>query len=593
MLELVAHGPEPRQRWRSSLEPDKVYSLGRSVDTDLPVPWDARISRTHVRITADADRVEVAKLPEAGNPLCFQGQAVDVCRVRAGELFVLGSTSFYIADTNVELTSPSAPPIEEVTFEPQELRKVRFRDADNRIDVLSHLPEVIWGARTDSELHQRLANLILAGVVHAEAVAIVEPGETDDVRVLYWERRRETAGAFRPSGRLVHDAIRKRSRTILHVWETHVPSNQHYTAVGEFDWAFCAPIPDPTGRPWGLYVAGRLDRPYAAQRGSEAPDGAYLQADVKFTELVAEIISTVQRLNRFERQQSGYRQFFAPPILKLLGDNPNTEMLEPSQCEVTVLFCDLRGFSQRAEESADDLLGLLDRVSSALEVMTRHILEHEGVTGDFQGDAALGFWGWPFASGEAPLHACRAALAIREAFEKTREIENHPLANFQMGIGIAHGRAVAGKIGTNEQVKVTVFGPVVNLASRLENMTKQLRVPILLDEGTAEMARSRLAPDEGRVRRLAKVLPYGMETPLVVSELLPSAAEFPELSGEHVRQYETGVEHFIAGRWEDAYRCLHQMPAVDRAQDFLGMLIAQHNRVAPPDWDGVIRLPSK
>ena len=68
----------------------------------------------------------------------------------------------------------------------------------------------------------------------------------------------------------------------------------------------------------------------------------------------------------------------------------------------------------------------------------------------------------------APLDACRAALAIRQAFEQIRQQPEHPLSDFRMGIGIAHGRAVAGKIGTSDQVKVTVFGPVVNLASRLE-----------------------------------------------------------------------------------------------------------------------------
>jgi adenylate cyclase len=512
--------------------------------------------------------------------------------MHAGQHFVVGSTAFYILSLGVpDLSSPSTQPVEEVTFEPQELRKVRFRDADNRIEVLSHLPEVIWGARTESELHRRLVNIILAGVSHAEAAAIVQPAGDEEVRVLHWDRRRETAGAFKPSSRLIHDAIRSRQRSILHVWEKNVPSDNGYTAVAEFDWAFCTPIPDPAGEPWGLYVAGRLDRPYVL--GKADSEGGYLHADVKFTELVAEIISTVQRLNKFERQQSGYRQFFAPPVLKLLGDDLDTALLEPRECDVTVLFCDLRGFSQKAEEAAGDLIGLLDRVSRALEVMTRHILKHEGVTGDFQGDAALGFWGWPFASADAPLNACRAALGIRAAFEKTREKKDHPLADFQMGIGIAHGRAVAGKIGTNEQVKITVFGPVVNLASRLEGMTKQLRAPILLDEATAEMVRRRHPAFEGRTRRLAKVLPYGMETPLVVSELLPPEAAFPELTDEHVRHYEIGVDHFIAGRWEDAYRSLKQMPAGDRAQDFLGMLIAQHNRVAPAGWDGVIKLPSK
>ena len=71
------------------------------------------------------------------------------------------------------------------------------------------------------------------------------------------------------------------------------------------------------------------------------------------------------------------------------------------------------------------------------------------------------------------------------------------LSGFRMGIGIATGRAVAGKIGTVDQVKVTVFGPVVNLASRLESMTKVLCVPILLDETTARPCRGELPTDVG------------------------------------------------------------------------------------------------
>jgi adenylate cyclase len=191
------------------------------------------------------------------------------------------------------------------------------------------------------------------------------------------------------------------------------------------------------------------------------------------------------------------------------------------------------------------------------------------------------------------VHACRAALGIRAAFAKAAATKNHPLADFAMGIGIAHGRAVAGKIGTAEQVKVTVFGPVVNLASRLEGMTKQLRVPIVLDEATAKIVRQRLPATEGRIRKLARLLPYGMETPVVVSELLPAAVDEPELSDALVAEYEQGVDHFIAGRWDQAYRCLHGMPASDRAQDFLMQQIVLHNRTAPPNWDGTIRLPSK
>ena len=315
--------------------------------------------------------------------------------------------------------------------------------------------------------------------------------------------------------------------------------------------------------------------------------------DVKFTELVAEIIGAVRRLNRLERQQAGLRQFFAPPILSALGDDMDTDLLVPRECEVTVIFCDLRGFSHQAEIGAGDLIGLLDRVSKALGVMTHHILKQGGVTGDFQGDAALGFWGWPFASAEDAVNACRAALGIRSAFIEAQQTAGSPLSDFHMGIGIAQGRAVAGKIGTEDQVKVTVFGPVVNLASRLEGMTTQLRTPILLDATTAETVRNDMDRTEGRVRQLARVLPYGMETPVLVSELLPPESDWPELTDAHLQRFEEGVDHFIRGHWDEAYHCLHGMPADDRAQDFLAMLIVQHNRTAPADWDGVVRLSNK
>ena len=205
----------------------------------------------------------------------------------------------------------------------------------------------------------------------------------------------------------------------------------------------------------------------------------------------------------------------------------------------------------------------------------------------------LGFWGWPFGSEDAPLKACRAALSIRQKFAEFHNSENHELKDFRVGVGVAHGRAVAGKVETVGRLSVTVFGPIVNLASRLESMTKKLQVPILLDEPTSELARSGLMQDEGRVRRLAKVQPYGMDTPLVVSELVPPFGSFSELTDEQLTTYEQGVDAFIAGDWEQAYQSLHAVPASDRAQDFLLALITQHNRTAPVNWHGVIELPSK
>jgi adenylate cyclase len=160
------------------------------------------------------------------------------------------------------------------------------------------------------------------------------------------------------------------------------------------------------------------------------------------------------------------------------------------------------------------------------------------------------------------------------------------LADFRAGLGIASGPAVAGRIGTTDQVKVTVFGPVVNLASRLEGMTKQLRTPILIDEPTANWVRKFVSRDVLRTRRVAKVIPYGMHTPLVVSELLPPVGARSILNNDHLAAYEEALDHFLAGNWNEAFRLLHQVPAEDQVKDFLTVFIAQHRREPPPRLDG-------
>lgn len=590
MFELLARGKTEQDRWRKPLVPGQQYVLGRSPGSDLVVSWDPLISRAHVRLSMQLDHLLVSRSSDSKNPLIFCGRETETCRVEVGGHFVLGNTVFRLS--RPEAADPlQETPLEELAFQPQTLRQVRYQDAENRIEVLTHLPEVIEGARNDSELYYRLVSLMLRGVVHAEAVAIVMLDATDGVKMLSWDRRRETAGQFQPSRRLVRDSLAVRRQSVLHVWGKDRESPTDHTLGAEFDWAYCTPVPGLATEPTGLYVAGRMGKTYVP--GTTLSDGLQLEGDVKFTELVADIISAVVKSKRLERQKAGLRQFFAPPILAALGDDLNTSLLEPCECDVTVMFCDLRGFSQRAELAGENLIGLLDRVSRALGVMTHQILAHGGVTGDFQGDATLGFWGWPFPSPEAAVNACKAALAIREEFARTAHQRNHPLADFAMGLGMAHGRAVAGKIGTSDQVKVTVFGPVVNLASRLEGLTKQLRVPIVLDETTAALVRPRLSPAEGRLRKLARLLPYGLETPVTVHELMPPAANDPLLQDDHIVQYERGVDHFIGGRWDEAYHCLHAMPPGDRAQDFLIQLIAQAGRTAPPNWDGIIRLPNK
>lgn len=608
MPDLIAQGAEPHQRWRRPLTPGRAFTIGRHA-ASWSTPWDDKISRRHVQARWDAGRLELVRLPEARNPVFFRGRQTDHCWLRPGEHFVIGQTTFTLTDAKVQVSLHLPHPVTEQTFSSEFLRQARFAHADQRIDALSRLPQVISSAGSDSELCVRLVNLLLSGIPLATTAAVVSLPPTDrsaEIDVLHWDRRSVSDADFTPSDRLIREAVESQ-QSRLHIWRGRPSVGEESVATqsDNADWAFCTPVAGEACQGWALYVQGdfplassaaaRSAAPAPAVRQADAglPDATVLRDDLKFAEVAAVTLGNLRSLRFLQRQQFSLSQFFSPLVLEALAGQDPDEVLRPREADVSVLFCDLRGFSRRSERSADDLLELLNRVSDALGVMTHHILREGGVVGDFHGDSAMGFWGWPIEQPDAAQRACRAALGIRAEFAEAARQRDPRLADFRIGIGIARGRAVAGKIGTVDQVKVTVFGPVVNLAARLETMTKTLHAPILVDRATADALHASGLPAWARLRRVARLRPYGFDSPVEASELLPPEAEYPQLTDEHLAAYEAALDALHAGRWADAFQLLHRVPADDRVKDFLTVFIAQHNRTPPENWNGVIPLNVK
>ena len=614
MANLIAQGERRRNRWRRVLPTGHRFVLGRAAG-HWSAAWDKHISKAHVECEYSEGKLSVRILAEARNAVFFRGRSETSFHILPGEHFVIGETTFTLTDDQVSISVNAPAPVNEQTFSREYLQRVRFRDADQRIDVLSRLPDIIAAATDEEELFVRVVNVLLTGISRATAVALVQVANADrvgsespaeaQVRVLHWDRAVNAAGDFMPSQKLIVAAV-TRGESVVHLWSEESPRPDHFTASESVDWAFCSPVPGDACRGWALYIAGtgeslRSSRPSAVghlpqeQEEEESSAGSQdLRDDLKFAEVAASTLGNLRQAQLLERRQASLGQFFSPPVLAALAAGDPEQILAPREVEVTVLFCDLRGFSMHSEQAAGDLLGLLRRVSDALGVLTQHIMAAGGVVGDFHGDAAMGFWGWPLSQSPTALSACQAALAIRREFAVAAQVAGHPLADFRIGMGIASGKAVAGKIGTADQVKVTVFGPVVNLASRLESMTKQLHTPILLDAPTA----AQLAACDGfdrqmRLRRVAHLRPYGLQSAIRVSELLPCESEYPQLAERDIQNYEAGLDALTAGRWRDALEYLHHVPADDEVKDFLTVFIAIHNRTPPPDWDGVIPLASK
>ena len=594
MPDLIAQGTRRQQRWRRPLSRGELFCVGRAKGS-WSIHWDDQISREHALLRWNGEVLEVEVHERARNPVFFHGAAVQQCRLRPGEHFVVGETTFTFSGNEVSLAPEARTPAGEQTFSPEYLRRIPFRDPARRIEILSRLPERIAAASERQQLYDAVVRVMLEGIPMAFAVALVDastlsPSHTlDQVHFLHWDSVAKSSEPMQLSAGLVREAISTRE-SVVHTWGA--AQQDDFTALNDMDWAFCTPLPGTHCDGWCLYVCGGAND---VDHDSAEPFGGPtdLRDEMKFAEVVATTFSSFLEVRALQARQSALGQFFSPPVIAVLEKSDPDQALAPREVDVTVFFSDLRGFSLETERSADDLFGLLSRVSDALGVITRHILHEGGVIGDFHGDAAMGFWGWPITQSDTPERAARTAMAISRKFGQESRRRDHPLANFRIGMGMASGRVVAGKIGTADQVKVTAFGPAVNLAARLESMSRRLNANILLDGATAKSLAGKLDKDIGRLRRLVVVRPYGMETPEDIYELLAPAAEDPIMSDEHIQYYEQALEAFVSGDWHRAWELLHQVPAADTSKDFLTTYIASRGRQAPADWDGVAELDWK
>lgn len=590
MMELMVSGPEPSQQWRRELPDDGVVRMGRAPRNGWAVPWDLLISREHCELRLDGEVLFVKKLDTARNPVYFEDVDKKEFKITAGEGFRIGQTIFQLVSVDIA-DGLSGSHIEEHSFGPDQLQLFKFNNPANRLEVLTKLPEKISKAQSEEELAQVAVSILLKAIPYARAAACVRyppnPKPQDSPMMMRWDSRSEDLGRFAPSRRLITSSIH-RGEGILHIWQDADESNPAFTVTGNLDWAFCMPLKGSASLGWALYVTGQFGSPGSTQVGESD-----LKGDLRFTQLVSDFISSIRQVKTLEKEQAGLAQFFSPAVMEVIRASGSEEILEPRESDITVLFCDVRGFSKKTEAAADDLLPMLTRIRDVLGVMTAGILRHDGVISDFQGDAALGFWGWPSEPDDGPLAACRAALHIHQEFARESKIPDGPLAGFHVGIGVAHGRAIAGKIGAAEQIKVGAFGPVVNMGARLESMTKILNASILVDEKTLDYLKAHGDPDEMRVRKLGQIQPYGMDKSFQVGELLPSLDVDSSLTDADLIRYEEAVDSFTAGDWQQTQELLNKMPVNDRTKDFLMMHIVT-NRYEPPEgWNGVIKMDKK
>lgn len=189
------------------------------------------------------------------------------------------------------------------------------------------------------------------------------------------------------------------------------------------------------------------------------------------------------------RIRRAFSRYLSPDVVERLAQQPDRLRLGGEMRDMTVMFCDLRGFTDLSERlDPEELTRLINRF---LTSMTDVILDHGGTIDKYIGDCVMAFWNAPLDDPDHARHACDAALEMvmrlrhlnRELLDEARQ-NGRPFSTIRAGIGINTGRCCVGNMGSDRRFDYSVVGAEVNLAARLEEVTKTFGIDIVIGDRT-------------------------------------------------------------------------------------------------------------
>jgi adenylate cyclase len=297
-------------------------------------------------------------------------------------------------------------------------------------------------------------------------------------------------------------------------------------------------------------------------------------------------------LERIEklRTRRTLERYVSKNLVKEVLENPDSyySSLRGARVPVSILFSDLIGFTTLSEKA--DPEALVAQLNEYLTRMTSVVFSNGGTLDKFIGDAIMAVWGnvRSFGVTQDAKNCARAALAmrleLRQLNEKWREEGRMGLG---MGIGINQGEVIVGNIGSHERMDPTVIGDSVNLASRLEGLTRIYGVDILIGATVAELVR-----DEFHLRSVARVQVKGKSKPVDVFTFVGARNE--EVDPQFLKwlaSYEEGLEKFRSRDFTEAKilfsRFLEFYPDDLLAKMYLDRALEYEQQPPEEAWDAV------
>jgi len=289
--------------------------------------------------------------------------------------------------------------------------------------------------------------------------------------------------------------------------------------------------------------------------------------------------------------RKSFAQYLSPGVIGLIEKDPQKYIHPGGETrDLTVMFSDIRGFTTISESlSADELVRLLNEYLGA---MTDILFANLGTLDKYIGDAIMAFWGSPYPQTDHALCACKCALQMSRALvklnEKWKQEDRPPLA---IGIGLNTGPVNVGNMGSEKRLAWTVMGDNVNLASRLEGITKEYQIQIVISESTYHEVAGKFV-----CRELDKIKVKGKTHPVTIYELLAVAAERPQFEALLVG-FDRAMHAYRTRNWRESAAQFGELlgvyPDDGPTRVFLQRALEYLDNAPESDWDGVYVMKSK
>ncbi|MGV8992402.1 MAG: CHASE2 domain-containing protein [Thiobacillus sp.] len=294
--------------------------------------------------------------------------------------------------------------------------------------------------------------------------------------------------------------------------------------------------------------------------------------------------------SRNKRQMTKlFGQYVPPELAAEMSQDPAHYTMDGQSRDMTVLFSDIRGFTNFSENLSPAELS--EVLNAYLSTMTHIVQNQRGTIDKYIGDAIMAFWNAPVDLTDHASRAVQTALEMQAALpELNKEFAARGWPDVKIGVGVNTGRMSVGNMGSEFRMSYTVMGDAVNLGSRLEGITKQYGVGILVTQTTVEADPVHVFMKVDDVRVKGKVKPVAIYQPLGRKD------ELSEQAVMSARVFEEAYKRYQSSDWEGATKMLTELKettAFALADIYLERIA--HFREAPPpeDWDGVFVYTTK